>query len=134
MAKLTISDAARRCGVDRRTLQRAIRTGRLTLTADHRLTPEALAQAGYAQQGDAAGTPQGQMSHLLPQVNAASMPQDAPQELAQATALLALLERLTSAITALHEEMSALHEEVGALRDDLRQMPQWRRGRRRRVP
>jgi hypothetical protein len=47
MNALTISAAARRCGVDRRTLQRAIRTGRLTLTADHRLTPEALAQAGY---------------------------------------------------------------------------------------
>ena len=48
------------------------------------------------------------------------MPQDTPQELVQATALLALLERLTSAIT-------DLHEEVCSLREDLRQMPQVRR-------
>ena len=43
----TIAAAARTCGVARRTLQRAIQGGRLTLTADHRVTVEALAQAGY---------------------------------------------------------------------------------------
>ena len=42
MATLTISDAARRCGVTRRTLQRAIRSGRLALTPDHRVTVTAL--------------------------------------------------------------------------------------------
>lgn len=47
MATLTISDAARRCGVTRRTLQRAIHAGRLELTSDHRLTLEALRQGGY---------------------------------------------------------------------------------------
>ena len=44
---LTISDAARRCGVTRRTLQRAISTGRLTLTPEHRVTTTALEHAGY---------------------------------------------------------------------------------------
>ena len=43
----TIAEAARRCSVARRTLQRAIRAGRLTLTADHRLALEALQHAGY---------------------------------------------------------------------------------------
>ena len=137
MQAFTISDAARHCGVDRRTLQRAIRTGRLALTAEHRLTPEALAQAGYlpaAPQGYAAGTPYDDAAGLPrePCDTAAlyaagppqDTPQDTPQELGQATALLALLERLTTAIT-------DLHEEVRSLRDDLRQMPQrtprWRR-------
>jgi hypothetical protein len=46
----TISAAARRCGVTRRTLQRAIHTGRLTLTSDHRITTAALEQAGYTPQ------------------------------------------------------------------------------------
>ena len=45
---LTITDAARRCGVTRRTLQRAIQTGRLTLTPEHRVTTTALEHAGYA--------------------------------------------------------------------------------------
>ena len=48
MATLTISDAARRCGVTRRTLQRAIQAGRLPLTPDHRVMLEALHHAGYA--------------------------------------------------------------------------------------
>ena len=47
MATLTISDAARRCGVARRTLQQAIRAGQLPLTPDHRVTLDALQQAGY---------------------------------------------------------------------------------------
>ena len=133
MPAFTISDAARHCGVDRRTLQRAIRTGRLALTAEHRLTPEALAQAGYlpaAPQGYAEGRPYDDAAGLPREPcdaaarYAAGQPQDTPQELGQATALLALLEKLTTAIT-------DLHEEVRSLRDDLRQMPQrtpqWRR-------
>jgi len=62
MATLTIADAARRCGVARRTLQRAIRTGRLPLTPDHRVTLAALQQAGYrpvtSPQEHVAATPQ----------------------------------------------------------------------------
>jgi Recombinase len=52
------------------------------------------------------------------------MPQDTSQELVQATALLALLERLTTAIT-------DLHEEVRSLREDLRQRS-WRTPQERR--
>ena len=85
MARLTISDAARRGGVDRRTLQRAIRTGRLVLTPDHQLTVEALQQAGYhptaspprraasQRRSSAAAAP-----HGAPQ---ASMPQDLSQSI-----------------------------------------------------
>lgn len=58
---LTISAAARHCGVHRRTLQRAIRAGRLRLTPDAQLTIEALTQAGYT-----AETPQ-DTPHVPPQ-------------------------------------------------------------------
>ena len=115
MPAFTIAEAARHCGVDRRTLQRAIRSGRLALTPEHRLTPDALAQAGYSPvavpEEDAAEAP-----HL----STAAAPQEPPQELTQATALLALLESLTTAL-------GDLHAEVRALRAPLRQTPQRRR-------
>jgi len=64
MATLTISDAARRCGVARRTLQHALYTDRLARTPDHRVPLAALQQAGYvpatATQGHVAATPQRQ--------------------------------------------------------------------------
>jgi hypothetical protein len=47
MPKLTISQAARVCGVARTTLQRAIRQGRLALDANHCVDTEALREAGY---------------------------------------------------------------------------------------
>jgi hypothetical protein len=118
MPLLTISDAARLCGVDRRTLQRAIQAGRLTLTPEHRLDTADLRRAGYAvpvSQLDPAPTPQG-MPRETPHVE----PQEAPQELPLVTALLAHLEQLTRTIV-------ALHEEVILLREDLRQTPQRRR-------
>src|SRR4029450_1496980 len=105
MPAFTVSAAARLCGVDRRTLQRAIQAGRLPLDAQHCLSREALIAAGYLD----AVTPQ-DTSQDAPQDTS----QDMPQELGQATALLALLERLTTAIT-------DLHAEVRSLRDDLRQ-------------
>ena len=124
MPALTVSAAARLCGVDRRTLQRAIHTGRLPLDAQHCLSREALIAAGYLDAATPQEAPQ-TMPHLTPQVASQytphmtpqDMPQETPQELGQATALLALLERLTAAIT-------DLHAEVRSLRDDLRQMPQ----------
>ena len=101
MAALTISDAAKACGVNRSTLQRAIQAGRLALTPDHHLTPEALVQAGYlpgrVPEGDAADTPQ-ERATRLPQGHAAAAPPSLPQELPQASALLALLEGLTAAL------------------------------------
>jgi hypothetical protein len=139
MQAFTVSAAARLCGVDRRTLQRAIQAGRLPLDTQHCLSREALIAAGYLDamtpQSTPHGTPQDttrgapqftpqEESLFAPRI----MPQDTPQELMQATALLALLERLTTAIT-------DLHEEVCSLREDLRQMPQRTpRGRRRRAP
>src|SRR6516164_6577606 len=97
----TVSAAARLCGVDRRTLQRALQAGRLALDAQHCLSREALIAAGYLD----APTPQ-MTPHSAPQY----APQETPQELMQATALLALLERLTAAITELHEEVCSLRE------------------------
>jgi hypothetical protein len=116
MPAFTVSAAARLCGVDRRTLQRAIQAGRLPLDAQHCLSREALIAAGYLDAAPPQEAPQ-TMPHLTPQETSQGMPQDMPQELVQASALLALLERLTTAIT-------DLHEEVRSLREDLRQMPQ----------
>jgi hypothetical protein len=116
MQAFTVSAAARLCGVDRRTLQRAIQAGRLPLDAQHCLSREALIAAGYLDAVSPQDIPQGtphEPSQDMPQ----RTPQDMPQELVQASALLALLERLTTAIT-------DLHEEVRSLREDLRQMPQ----------
>ena len=47
MPLLSIAAAARRCHVDRRTLQRAIRRGRLHLDAQHCLSTDELELAGY---------------------------------------------------------------------------------------
>ena len=47
MQAFTVSAAARLCSVDRRTLQRAIQAGRLSLDAQHCLSREALIAAGY---------------------------------------------------------------------------------------
>jgi uncharacterized protein (DUF779 family) len=47
MAKLTISDAARACNVARTTLQRAVKTGRLSLDAEHRVDTAELLRVGY---------------------------------------------------------------------------------------
>jgi hypothetical protein len=130
MPAFTVSAAARLCGVDRRTLQRAIQTGRLPLDAQHCLSREALIAAGYLDATPPQDMPQ-DAPHGMPQDTPHVTPQytsqDMPQELEQATALLALLERLTAAIT-------ALHAEVQSLRDDLRQMPQVRRRKERTAP
>jgi flagellar motor protein MotB len=47
MAKLTISDAARACGVARTTIQRAVKTGRLSLDAEHQVDTAELLRLGY---------------------------------------------------------------------------------------
>ena len=92
----TIAAAARLCGVARRTLQRAIAAGRLGLTPDHRLTLEALAQAGYAPATEprrpTAATPQGHRS-------------DPPQALAPL--LVSLVERLDHLLTLLERREQA---------------------------
>jgi len=142
MAELSISDAARLCGVNRRTLQRAVQSGRLTLTANHRVDTAALRRAGYAvplSQLDTApvshqGTappPQGAAGDAASRSqevrHAAVTPQEMPQELALATTLLAHLEEITHTI-------AALHQEVVLLREDLRRPPQRRRSLTPHVP
>jgi recombinase len=97
----TIAAAARLCGVARRTLQRAIQAGRLTLTVDHQVTLDALRQAGYAPaptpQRQTAATPHGHRS-------------DAPQALAPL--LLPMVERLDR-IIALLERLEAVSMSQG---------------------
>jgi hypothetical protein len=83
MAKLTLSDAARACNVARTTIQRAVKTGRLALDAEHRVDTAELLRVGY--QLDAA------VLHAAPQQDIADTPQDiadtpqdaAPQRSAQ---------------------------------------------------
>jgi predicted DNA-binding transcriptional regulator YafY len=87
MAPLTIAAAARHCGVARRTLQRAIKAGRLALTPDHQLTLEALQQAGYV-----AATPQGPVTAT-------------PQDL---TPLVDRLDRIDGHLTLLLQQMETL--------------------------
>ena len=47
MAKLSISDAARACNVARTTIQRAVKSGRLSLDAEHRVDTAELLRIGY---------------------------------------------------------------------------------------
>jgi hypothetical protein len=47
MAKLTLSEAARACNVARTTIQRAVKTGRLSLDAEHRVDTAELLRVGY---------------------------------------------------------------------------------------
>ena len=47
MAKLTLSEAARACNVARTTIQRAVKTGRLSLDAEHRIDTAELLRVGY---------------------------------------------------------------------------------------
>ena len=47
MAKLTLSEAARACNVARTTIQRTVKTGRLSLDAEHRVDTSELLRIGY---------------------------------------------------------------------------------------
>ena len=47
MAKLTINDASRACGVSRTTVQRAVKAGRLSLDAEHQVDTAELLRLGY---------------------------------------------------------------------------------------
>lgn len=93
MSLLTISAAARYCGVHRRTLQRAIQHGRLQLTPGSQLTIEALQQAGYTTA----------VPHVTqPQINAAASPQDTPH------AVPHVLERIAEHLTKIVERLELL--------------------------
>jgi hypothetical protein len=114
---LTIADAARRCGVTRRTLQRAIQTGRLTLTPDHRVTVTALEQAGYTP-ATASQRP----------VTAATQFQEVTQHLAH---VVERLDRLITLLEAQHDAGAPPRRDTGTpLRRDA-ETPQRQEGRRR---
>ncbi len=98
MAKLTISDAARRCGCPRSTLQRAIRAGRLHLDTTHLLDSDELIHAGYL---SATGA-------LQPHAPAAQQPRQHPRQDLEGLLrdMQRTMERLTEALEGLH---TALH-------------------------
>ena len=78
MAKLTISDAARACNVARTTLQRAVKTGRLSLDAEHRVDTAELLRVGY--QLDAAVLHAATQQPLLPTQQDAAPQRSSPQQ------------------------------------------------------
>ena len=81
MAKLTLSEAARACNVARTTIQRAVKTGRLSLDAEHRVDTAELLRIGY--QLDAAVLhAASQQSSALTQQNAAPKHSTVPQQAA----------------------------------------------------
>jgi hypothetical protein len=84
MPALTVSAAARLCGVDRRTLQRAIHAGRLPLDAQHCLSREALIAAGYLDAATPQEAPQ-TMPHLTPHVASQYTPHMTPQAMPRDT-------------------------------------------------
>jgi excisionase family DNA binding protein len=96
----TISEAARLCGCDRRTLQRAIHSGRLHLDDQYRLSREALFAAGY-------------LSADMPQ----ETPHAAPQASGDLAPILEALERLIHAV-------EGVRHAVDTLRTEMRQTPQ----------
>src|SRR5262249_7669864 len=121
---LTIAEAARRCGVACRTLQRAIRAGRLTLTADHRLTLDALQQAGYA----AATTPQGHTAATTSQRYTAATPQQLSLVLdpllVRLDTLIARIEGLTQALAQWPAAATPRRRDAGTVpRDDTATTP-----------
>jgi hypothetical protein len=104
MRELTISEAARRCGVHRRTLQRAIQRGRLHLTPAAHLTLDALQQAGYtaaAPQDAPQDAPQRYAAGIA-QTHAAEAPQVTPQDLAR---MITLLETMAEDLHALRTRL-----------------------------
>src|SRR5262245_14672102 len=72
MAKLTLSEAARACNVARTTIQRAVKTGRLALDAEHRIDTAELLRIGYHL--DAAVRPAASQQAAAPQCS--TMQQD----------------------------------------------------------
>jgi hypothetical protein len=78
MAKLTLSAAARACGVARTTLQRAVRAGRLSLDAEHQVDTSELLRAGYQVDAAALHAAMQQTPAVTPQ-NAAPLRSSAPQ-------------------------------------------------------
>src|SRR5215475_1988243 len=110
MAKLTLSEAARACNVARTTIQRAVKTGRISLDAEHRIDTAELLRVGY--QLDAAVLHAAtQQSTMQTQQNAAPQ-HSTPQQQGAATHELQLLRHERDA---LQRERDLLMQQVSML-------------------
>jgi hypothetical protein len=89
MAKLTLSEAARACNVARTTIQRAVKTGRLALDAEHRVDTAELLRIGY--QLDAAVLHAASQHHTAAVQQDAAPPRSTPQQQDAAAQELQLL-------------------------------------------
>jgi hypothetical protein len=120
MAKLTISDAARACRVARRTRQRAINAGRLSLDPEHLVDTAELIRAGYtlpaARQADGRRVLHGSLQDAAPR---SARPRQAAADLqAPAAALLqqtiAALERENALLRAALDAAAAREQDARA--------------------
>jgi hypothetical protein len=106
----TISEVARLCGCDRRTLQRAIQSGRLHLDAQYRLSREALLAAGY-------------LSAETPQSTPQAEPQDTPQTTSDLAPIVEVLERLIHAVEGVRQAVDTILIEMRQTPQDTPQPP-----------
>ena len=110
MAKLTLSEAARACNVARTTIQRAVKTGRISLDAEHRVDTAELLRIGY--QLDAAVLHAAtQQFPMQTQQNAAHQHSTSPQQGAAAQELQLLRQERD----ALQRERDLLMQQVNML-------------------
>jgi hypothetical protein len=111
MAKLTLSEAARACNVARTTIQRAVKTGRLSLDAEHRVDTAELLRIGY--QLDAAA-----LHAAAQQVTAHTQQNAAPQHstMPQQVAAPQELQLLYQERDALQRERDLLMQQIDMLR------------------
>ena len=130
MALLSISEAARRAGVDRSTIQRAIKAGRVSATRDSQgrrcVDAAELGRVYGAVPQHAAGTPEAPQ-----QADMVEVLQDQVEELRQdKVRLLALLEREQGRADTLTDQVEALRDQVRLLegpRGEPERRSWWRR-------
>jgi hypothetical protein len=111
MAKLTLSEAARACKVSRTTVQRAVKTGRLSLDAEHRVDTAELLRAGY--QLDAAVLHAASQQGVLPTQQDAAPQRSTTQQPGAAAHDLQLVRQERDA---LQRERDLLMQQVDMLR------------------
>jgi hypothetical protein len=110
MAKLTLSDAARACGVARTTIQRAVKTGRLSLDAEHLVDTAELLRVGY--QVDAAVLHAASQQPVSPMQQNAAPPHSTPPRSDAASQELQLIRQERDL---LQQERNRLAQQVDVL-------------------
>jgi hypothetical protein len=118
MPQLTISAAARRCGVPRSTLQRAIRAGRLSLDAQHCVNTEDLERLGYLHAPGAQQRPHADAPPTTPRTDAT------PELVPLLRSMHTLLQRLVHATEALHTALQDTLQERSSSAAPVRQRRQ----------